>query len=32
MEFSDIDPEAFAPKERVADYFVADRAVSTRVK
>jgi putative flavoprotein involved in K+ transport len=23
MEFSDIDPEAFAPKERVADYFVA---------
>ena len=22
MEFSDIDPEAFAPKERVADYFV----------
>jgi putative flavoprotein involved in K+ transport len=23
MEFSNIDPEAFAPKERVADYFVA---------
>ncbi len=23
MEFSDIDPDAFAPKERVADYFVA---------
>lgn len=23
MEFSDLDPEAFAPKERVADYFVA---------
>ena len=23
MEFSDIDPEAFAPKEMVADYFVA---------
>jgi putative flavoprotein involved in K+ transport len=23
MEFSDVDPEAFAPKERVADYFVA---------
>jgi len=23
MEFSDIDPEAFAPKEKVADYFVA---------
>jgi putative flavoprotein involved in K+ transport len=23
MEFSDIGPEAFAPKERVADYFVA---------
>ncbi len=22
MEFSDIDPEAFAPKEKVADYFV----------
>jgi putative flavoprotein involved in K+ transport len=22
MEFSDFDPEAFAPKERVADYFV----------
>ena len=23
MEFSDVDPDAFAPKERVADYFVA---------
>ena len=23
MEFSDIDPDAFAPKEKVADYFVA---------
>ena len=23
MEFSDVDPEVFAPKERVADYFVA---------
>ena len=23
MEFSDIEPDAFAPKERVADYFVA---------
>ncbi len=23
MEFSDFDPDAFAPKERVADYFVA---------
>ena len=23
LEFSDIDPDAFAPKERVADYFVA---------
>ena len=23
MRFSDIDPDAFAPKERVADYFVA---------
>ena len=23
VEFSDIDPDAFAPKERVADYFVA---------
>jgi putative flavoprotein involved in K+ transport len=23
MEFSDLDPDAFAPKERVADYFVA---------
>jgi putative flavoprotein involved in K+ transport len=23
MEFSDVDPEAFAPKEKVADYFVA---------
>jgi putative flavoprotein involved in K+ transport len=23
MEFSDIDPDAFAPKEQVADYFVA---------
>ena len=23
MEFNDIDPDAFAPKERVADYFVA---------
>lgn len=23
MEFSDIDPDAFAPKERVADYFAA---------
>lgn len=23
MEFSDIDPEAFVPKEKVADYFVA---------
>ncbi|MFT5739944.1 MAG: putative flavoprotein involved in K+ transport, partial [Gammaproteobacteria bacterium] len=22
LEFSDVDPEAFAPKERVADYFV----------
>ena len=23
MEFSDVDPDAFAPKESVADYFVA---------
>jgi putative flavoprotein involved in K+ transport len=23
MEFSDVDPDAFAPKEKVADYFVA---------
>ena len=23
MEFADVDPEAFAPKEKVADYFVA---------
>ncbi len=23
MEFSDMDPDAFAPKERIADYFVA---------
>jgi putative flavoprotein involved in K+ transport len=23
MEFADIDPDAFAPKERIADYFVA---------
>ena len=23
MEFSDVDPDAFAPKERIADYFVA---------
>ena len=23
MEFADVDPDAFAPKERVADYFVA---------
>jgi len=23
MEFADVDPDAFAPKEKVADYFVA---------